>query len=143
MDAWVEDKRDFLWKFKNIWADNGDAISLSYTGTGATTSLTTRHGKGGITALMDHKMKSISRFYMSNFEDAYKEKSLMILTGPGVLESNYTVTENSLVEANEVIMEQQVQEFRKKQELFTTNSNVKISVFTWHSNLDKSSINET
>lgn len=80
---------------------------------------------------------------MSNFEDSYKEKSLMILTGPGVLESNYNVTENSLVEANEAIMEQQVQEFRKKQELFTTNSNVKISVFTWHSNLDKSAINET
>ena len=59
-------EKSFMHKFKYIWADNGDEISKIYTGTGATTSSTTRKGKGGITGMIDHKMKSLGRFYNSN-----------------------------------------------------------------------------
>lgn len=31
-----DDDNDFIRKFRNIWADNGDAISFHYTGTGST-----------------------------------------------------------------------------------------------------------
>ena len=62
----------FLNFFKNIWADNGDYISKIYTGTGATTSSTTRKGKGGLFGAIDHKMKSLGRFYIGKFEDGQK-----------------------------------------------------------------------
>lgn len=62
----------FMSLFKNIWADNGDYISKIYTGTGATTSSTTRKGKGGLFGAIDHKMKSLGRFYIGKFEDGQK-----------------------------------------------------------------------
>lgn len=61
LDASHHEESSFMYKFKNIWADNGDYVSKSYTGTGATTSATTRKGQGGLNGLVDHKFKSISR----------------------------------------------------------------------------------
>lgn len=56
-----------------MWADNGDIISLIYTGTGATTSSTTRKGeKSGLTSIFDHGMKTLSRYYLNNFDDNFK-----------------------------------------------------------------------
>lgn len=60
---------NFISHFKNMWADNGDYISKVYAGTGATTSSTTRKGKGGIMGMLDHKMKSIERFYKGHYID--------------------------------------------------------------------------
>ena len=59
--------------FRKMWADNGDAISLIYAGTGATTSSVTRKGeKSGLTSFFDHGIKTISRFYLNNFDDSFK-----------------------------------------------------------------------
>lgn len=58
-----------------MWGDNGDQISKIYAGTGATTSSVTRKGeKSGITSLFDHGIKTISRFYLNNFEDDFKQE---------------------------------------------------------------------
>jgi hypothetical protein len=138
VDQKTENKSEFIWKFKNIWADNGDNISISYTGTGATTSSTTRHGKGGIGATFDHKFKSISRFYLANVEDVYKEKALGALTGPGVLESKQST---SVIDTTK--LDQQLQKLKSKEKLFTTTSLVKINVLTWSSNIEKAQIDET
>lgn len=32
----MEDSSDILKKFNNVWAENGDSISLHYTGIGST-----------------------------------------------------------------------------------------------------------
>jgi len=56
-----------------MWSDNGDVISKIYAGTGATTSSVTWNGdKSGLTSIFDHGIKTISRFYLNNFEDDYK-----------------------------------------------------------------------
>jgi len=47
--------------YRNLWADNGDALSKQYTGTGSTESLAVRKGKLSYLATLDHGMKSISR----------------------------------------------------------------------------------
>ena len=62
-----------LWKFRNIWADNGDAISEQYAGTGALKADFTRTGKrrivrGGIA----DGMNSFSRYYLNNFVDGQR-----------------------------------------------------------------------
>ena len=65
----------FISDFRRIWADNGDNISTIYAGTGATTSSVTRKGeKSGLRSVFDHGLKSISRFYLNNFDDGFKQE---------------------------------------------------------------------
>lgn len=71
----------FIYNFKNVWADNGDFISIHYAGTGSTTSNVTRTGKGGFLNMLDHGMKSIERFYVNNFEDHLKQEGIDLLLG--------------------------------------------------------------
>lgn len=66
-------------KFKEIWADNGDSISVSYTGTGATTSMVTRTGQKNINSIIDHQVKTISRFYYNIFTDKNKHQVIQTI----------------------------------------------------------------
>lgn len=64
-----------LTDFRILWANNGDAISMVYAGTGATTSSVTRRGdKSSLTSALDHGLKTIKRFYINNFEDDYRQE---------------------------------------------------------------------
>ena len=64
----------FFTELRTLWADNGDAISKIYTGTGATTSSVTRKGeKSTFTSFLDHKFKTLSRFYLNTFDDEHKQ----------------------------------------------------------------------
>lgn len=45
-------------KLKNAWADNGDAISKHYTGTGS--------GKRDLKGIMDQGLKTLSQQYKEN-----------------------------------------------------------------------------
>ena len=71
----------FIFNFKNIWADNGDYISIHYAGTGSTISNITRTGKAGFLNMLDHGMKSIERFYVNNFEDHLKQEGIELVLG--------------------------------------------------------------
>ena len=73
---------DEITKFRILWADNGDAISLVYAGTGATTSSVTRNGdKSNFTSALDHGLKTITRFYINNFQDDYTQEIIDFLLG--------------------------------------------------------------
>ena len=51
----------FIQGIRTIWADNGDAISKIYAGTGATTSSVTRRGQNkSFFSYFDHGVKTIS-----------------------------------------------------------------------------------
>eukprot|EP00743_Colponemidia_sp_Colp-15_P004128 GILK01004456.1.p1 GENE.GILK01004456.1~~GILK01004456.1.p1 ORF type:complete len:1311 (-),score=247.57 GILK01004456.1:184-4116(-) len=67
--------------FKHMWADCGDQLSKQYTGTGSTISNLTRHGKQGMFGIVEHGLKSLNRFYMSNFEDQLRQECIEILLG--------------------------------------------------------------
>ena len=78
----LQDKSDmhFIANLRQLWADNGDAISFIYTGTGATTSSVTRRGeKASLSSFFDHGFKTISRFYLNNFDDGFKQEIIDIL----------------------------------------------------------------
>lgn len=65
-----------------MWANNGDAISLVYAGTGATTSSVTRKGdKSNFTSALDHGLKTITRFYINNFQDDYNQEIINVVLG--------------------------------------------------------------
>ncbi|CAD8204811.1 unnamed protein product [Paramecium octaurelia] len=71
----------FIQYFKNIWADNGDMLSIQYTGTGSTHTNITRTGQRDITGSLDHGTKSLIRFVNQNFGDNDKQEAIDILLG--------------------------------------------------------------
>ena len=71
-DNEVSRQHNFTLNFKTLWADNGDYISIHYSGTGSVISSVTRTGKPGLFGLLDHGMKTLNRFYIGNFEDNIK-----------------------------------------------------------------------
>ena len=81
--------------FKNQWADNGDLLSLQYTGTSSTISAITRGEKQGLRTLISQSLKSIGRFYNANLIDAAKQKSI-----DAVLRRRKDSTQLSRVEAD-------------------------------------------
>lgn len=77
---WEEDT-DFEFIFRNMWADNADAVSNAYSGTGALKTDFTRLGKrtkGG--ALMDLK-NSIARYALNNLADGPRQDGFDLFLG--------------------------------------------------------------
>jgi phosphatidylinositol-bisphosphatase len=109
----------FVANFKNIWADNGDAISIHYAGTGSVISNVTRTGKRNFFGLLDHGMKTINRFYIGNFEDQIKQECIDVLVG------QHTDTVNVFGEA----LEKAVKEREKE---FSTFEDVNLLIASWN-----------
>jgi hypothetical protein len=62
---------------RELWADNGDALSRIYAGTGAlNTSVTRSGGKRGWGALLSDASKSLGRAYQATFADQDKQMSI-------------------------------------------------------------------
>ena len=77
----IESNNMFIINLKNVWADNGDAISKHYTGTGSTHTNVTRTGRRDLKGIMDHGLKTLSRFYKQYMEDNYKQEVIDLLIG--------------------------------------------------------------
>jgi uncharacterized short protein YbdD (DUF466 family) len=68
-------------KFKNIWADNGDHISLAYSGTGAMKSDYVRTGKRTILGALNDGYLTTKRLFINNFRDGYNQDCLDYFLG--------------------------------------------------------------
>jgi hypothetical protein len=66
-------KEGFENKFKNIWADVGDHVSLAYSGTGAMKSDFVRTGKRTIFGALDDGILTTRRLFINNFRDGYNQ----------------------------------------------------------------------
>lgn len=67
--------------FRVMWADHGDEVSNQYAGTGAMKSAFTRTGKRDVWGLLDDGAKSLTRYYLNNFEDGHKQDAVDLVTG--------------------------------------------------------------
>lgn len=72
---------EFLRRHSFLWAENGDALSKIYAGTGALKSSFTRKGKMTFAGLMSDATKSVNRFYINNFADKGKQEVIDMLLG--------------------------------------------------------------
>lgn len=72
---------DFWMRHSTLWADNGDALSKIYAGTGALKSSYTRHGKMSLAGAVADVRKSMQRLYHNNFTDAAKQTTIDRLLG--------------------------------------------------------------
>ncbi|ESZ99269.1 phosphoinositide phosphatase [Sclerotinia borealis F-4128] len=72
---------DFWMRHSTMWADNGDALSKIYAGTGALKSSFTRHGKMSIAGAIADARKSATRLYINNFADKGRQNTIDVLLG--------------------------------------------------------------
>lgn len=70
---------DFWMRHSSLWADNGDALSKIYAGTGALKSSFTRHGKTSLGGLFADARKSATRMYINKFVDGGRQETIDIL----------------------------------------------------------------
>ncbi|UZJ55421.1 hypothetical protein CBS101457_004741 [Exobasidium rhododendri] len=73
-----------LWvEHRVLWAENGDALSKIYAGTGALNTSYTRAGGGKKTlgGMLSDAAKSASRMYINNFQDKSKQNVIDALLG--------------------------------------------------------------
>ncbi|KIX00270.1 uncharacterized protein Z518_10409 [Rhinocladiella mackenziei CBS 650.93] len=72
---------DFWMRHSALWADNGDALSKIYAGTGALKSSFTRHGKMSLAGAIADARKSATRLYVNHFEDKNRQNTVDLLLG--------------------------------------------------------------
>ncbi|KAI0164884.1 SacI homology domain-containing protein [Xylariaceae sp. FL1272] len=72
---------DFWMRHSTLWADNGDALSKIYAGTGALKSSFTRHGKMSFAGAIADVRKSATRLYINNFTDKARQNTIDMLLG--------------------------------------------------------------
>ncbi|TQN74167.1 Inositol-1,4,5-trisphosphate 5-phosphatase 1 [Colletotrichum shisoi] len=72
---------DFWMRHSTLWADNGDALSKIYAGTGALKSSFTRSGKMSLAGAVADMRKSVQRLYHNNFTDAARQTTIDRLLG--------------------------------------------------------------
>ncbi|KAI0346811.1 inositol polyphosphate phosphatase [Trametopsis cervina] len=71
-----------LWSYhRELWAENGDALSRIYAGTGALNTSYTRSGKRTLAGVLSDATKSVSRAYINNFQDKGKQIAIDIFLG--------------------------------------------------------------
>ncbi|CAA3011461.1 phosphoinositide phosphatase SAC8 [Olea europaea subsp. europaea] len=74
--------------FKTLWAEQGDEISLEYSGTLALKGDIVRYGKQTMGGLIKDGMSALSRYYLNNFQDGVRQDAIDLISG------HYTVNGN-------------------------------------------------
>jgi hypothetical protein len=68
-------------RFRVLWAEHGDMISVQYAGTGALKADFVRSGHRSLSGIMDDGLKSAVRYYLNNYEDGQRQDSFDLFTG--------------------------------------------------------------
>ncbi|KAL3316737.1 Phosphatidylinositide phosphatase SAC1 [Cichlidogyrus casuarinus] len=71
----------FEFKFRNLWADHADMISIQYSGTPALKTDFTRLGKRTLMGKLNDGWHSLQRYYLNNFCDGMRQDSMNLLLG--------------------------------------------------------------
>ncbi|KAJ5610513.1 hypothetical protein N7510_007232 [Penicillium lagena] len=77
----ANDDREFESLFRNIWADNADVVSKSYSGTGALKTDFTRTGKRTRVGMLQDLNNSITRYVRNNFMDGPRQDGFDVFLG--------------------------------------------------------------
>ncbi|KPI35313.1 Inositol-1,4,5-trisphosphate 5-phosphatase 1 [Cyphellophora attinorum] len=117
---------DFWMRHDTLWADNGDALSKIYAGTGALKSSFTRHGKMSLGGALADVRKSATRLYVNHFEDKGRQNTVDLLLGRLVGQSS--------VDLFDPVNDWVVHELGKRRIEFESCSAVKVFVGTFNLN---------
>ena len=67
--------------FKHVWANNANAMSFAYAGTGALKVDFTRTGKRTLRGMFNDGVNAVMRYYINNFTDGIKQDAIDLLLG--------------------------------------------------------------
>ncbi|KAF9665218.1 hypothetical protein SADUNF_Sadunf16G0099700 [Salix dunnii] len=65
-------------KFRTLWAEQGDEVSLEYAGTHALKGDLVRYGRQTIGGIIKDGMSALSRYYLNNFQDGVRQASCLL-----------------------------------------------------------------
>lgn len=77
----ADDDRAFRTLFQNVWADNADVVSRSYSGTGALKTDFTRTGQRTRAGMVQDLNNSITRYVKNNFSDGPRQDAFDLFLG--------------------------------------------------------------
>jgi len=77
----AQDDHAFEHLFRNVWADNADVVSRSYSGTGALKTDFTRTGKRTRAGALQDLNNSITRYVSNNFADGPRQDAFDLFLG--------------------------------------------------------------
>ena len=77
----TDDDRAFQILFRNVWADNADVVSKSYSGTGALKTDFTRTGQRTRAGMLQDLNNSITRYVKNNFTDGPRQDGFDVFLG--------------------------------------------------------------
>ena len=77
----ADDDPDFAHLFRNVWADNADVVSKSYSGTGALKTDFTRTGERTRAGMLQDLNNSITRYVRNNFLDGPRQDGFDVFLG--------------------------------------------------------------
>ncbi|XP_077214691.1 SAC domain-containing protein 8 [Tasmannia lanceolata] len=80
---------DIYEKFKILWVEHGDEISLEYSGTHALKGDLVRFGRQTVSGLIKDGMSALSRYYLNNFHDGIRQDAMDLISG------QYTVSRSN------------------------------------------------
>ena len=112
--------------FKTLWANNGDALSMMYAGTGALKSGFTRTGRRTFAGFMDDMRKTATRFYINNFQDKSKQQVIDQLLG--------NLPDQRTVNIYNPVQEEVQRKLKERLEEYSTFKGLKVLVVTWNVN---------
>ena len=91
----ADDDKAFQVLFRNVWADNADVVSKSYSGTGALKTDFTRTGERTKAGMFQDFRNSITRYVKNNFGDGPRQDAFDLFLG--VYLPSTSITDTSLV----------------------------------------------
>lgn len=78
---WEVAEPKFELVFRNVWADNANAVSVTYSGTGALKTDFTRLGKRTKQGALNDGLNSATRYIKNNFSDGIRQDSFDLFLG--------------------------------------------------------------
>ncbi|MCJ1396324.1 inositol polyphosphate 5-phosphatase [Xylographa bjoerkii] len=117
---------DFWMRHSTLWADNGDALSKIYAGTGALKSSFTRHGKMSFAGAFADARKSATRLYINNFVDKGRQNIVDTLLG--------RLVNQAPVQLYDPINDYVMAELKRRSQEYTSTDIISIWVGTFNLN---------
>ncbi|KAF7291041.1 Inositol polyphosphate phosphatase [Mycena chlorophos] len=116
-----------LWtNHRELWGDNGDALSKIYAGTGALNTSFTRTGKRTLAGVLSDATKSVSRAYINNFQDSRKQAAIDMFLGNMSNQKSVTIFD-PIHESVRAALESRIHEY-------SSTKNCTLFVGTWNVN---------
>ncbi|KAL8921660.1 MAG: hypothetical protein Q9208_005589 [Pyrenodesmia sp. 3 TL-2023] len=101
----TDDDASFKVLFRNIWADNADVVSRSYSGTGALKTDFTRTGERTRAGMVQDLSNSITRYVKNNFSDGPRQDAFDLFLGAFQPDSSGIGTSQVFVDRRPILIQ--------------------------------------